>query len=465
VLIASGFGGPKLLAVAVIVFAVAGYACSRFLPEVPASSPDLRVRLDPVRPAIDILQIAWKDRTIWNAILGISWFWALGTIFLALFPAYARDVLHADEMVSTLLAALFSVGVGVGSLVCERLSRHRVELGLVPMGSIGLTVFTLIVFLIGEPWPAPEAGTVIGLAEFLSRPAAWLVLAAMVLMSMSGGLFTVPLYTLLQTEAKPAERSRVIAGASVVNSLFMVLGSLGLMGLFALGLDAWQVFLVLAVLNAAVAVYIYSLIPEFALRFLAWILSNVLYRLTVEGLHHIPKEGAVVLVCNHVTFVDWLIIGGACKRPARFVMDAHFKDIPVARQLMKQARIIPIAPKKRDPAILQQALDTIADELGSGQVLCIFPEGTLTRDGALLEFKPGVERIVERTPASVVPMALNGLWGSSFSRFGGGPKMFRRFNSAIHLSIGPPIPPEQVTVARLREEVEALWMERAEVMP
>lgn len=465
-LIASGFGGgPKLLAVAVVLFAVAGYLCSRFLVEVPASNPELKVRLDPIRPAVDILRQVVQDRTIWNTILGISWFWAFGTVFMALFPTYAKDVLHADEVVSTLLTALFSVGVGAGSLLCERMSRERVELGLVPLGSLGLTVFSLIVFAIGEPWPALPGGAMLGLGDFLSRPLGWLILANLLLLSMSGGLFCVPLYTLLQTEAAPEARSRVIAGANIVNSAFMVGGSVGLMGLYAVGLEAWQVFCVLGLLNAAVAAYIYWLIPEFTLRFVAYLISNGMYQLKVEGIENIPAEGPVVLVSNHVTYIDWLIIGGACPRPARFVMDAHFKDIPVAKQLMRQARIIPIAPAKRDAAILQRAMDTIADELAGGQVVCIFPEGTLTRDGNLLEFKPGVERIVGRTPAPVVPMALNGLWGSSFSRFGGKPKMFRRFYSPIWLTIGPPIPQQQVTAERLRDEVEAIWAARADEQP
>ncbi|MFT4978768.1 MAG: 1-acyl-sn-glycerol-3-phosphate acyltransferase [Myxococcota bacterium] len=465
-LIASGFGGgPKILGVAVVVFAIAGYFCSRWLVPTEAANPTLKARLDPIRPAKDTIAIVWKDKTLWNTVLGISWFWAFGTIFLALFPTYAKDVLHADEIVSTLLTALFSVGVGAGSLVCERLSRERVELGLVPLGSVGLTVFSLAIFAIGEPWTAPADGAMIGMAEFLSRPMSWLVLFNLLMLSMSGGLFVVPLYTMLQTEAVPEERSRVIAGANIVNSAFMVGGSVGLMGLFAIGLTAWEVFLLLGIVNVGVATYIYLLIPEFTLRFVAWIMSNFLYRLRVEGLKNIPREGGAVLVCNHVTFVDWIIVGGACRRPVRFLMDAHFKDIPVARRLMKHARIIPIASAKRDPEILEQAMETIAAELAAGEIVCIFPEGVLTDDGTIQEFKSGVERIIARTPVPVIPMALNGLWGSSFSRIDGKMRLFRRFYSVIHLTIGPPIPPEGVTAEGLRGEVEEIWKSRAALMP
>ena len=461
VLIASGFGGgARMIGFAVVLFAIGGYWVSRYLPDTPASNPELKVRLDPIRPAIDILRISWKNSTIWNSILGISWFWSFGTVFLALFPTYAKDVLHADELVSTLLTALFSVGVGLGSLICERLSRQRIELGLVPLGSIGLTVFALDIALVGAPWPAPPEGVVLGLADVLSRPISWRLLFDMAMMSMSGGLFVVPLYALIQQRAVPEERSRVIAGCNIINSALMVGGSVALMGLYAIGLEPWHVFLVLGLLNAGVAVYIYNLIPEFFLRFLAWVLSNLLYRLRVDGLENIPDEGPAVLVCNHVTYVDWLIVGGACKRPARFTMDAYFSDIPVAKRLMKQANIIPIAPAKRDPVVLEAALDRIAEELAAGEIVCIFPEGVLTPDGTIQEFRPGIERIIARTPVPVVPLALNGLWGSSFSLIDGKVRLFRRFRSKISLTVGTPIAPEHVSAEALQNRVEQIWLQQ-----
>jgi len=204
-------------------------------------------------------------------------------------------------------------------------------------------------------------------------------------------------------------------------------------------------------------------IPSFRYRFLAWMISSLLYRLEVRGEDNLPQRGAALLVCNHVTYLDWLIVGGASGRPLRFVMDAAFVRIPVARTLMRHARIIPIAPRKRDPEVLDRAMETIAAELSAGAMVCIFPEGRLTEDGRMLDFKPGVERILSRNPVPVIPMALNGLWGSSFSRIDGRPKLFRRSFSRVSLTIDPPISPEGVTAETLRDRVEAIWSRRPEL--
>ena len=166
----------------------------------------------------------------------------------------------------------------------------------------------------------------------------------------------------------------------------------------------------------AVAVYIYTVIPEFLLRFAAWCVSNILYRLRMEHPENIPTEGAAVLAANHVTYVDWLLMASASTRPVRFVMDHQLSRNPLIRFLARDAKVIPIASGRDDPECPQQAYDRIAEELEAGEVVCIFPEGGLTRDGRLSPFRPGIERIVERTPVPVVPVALVGLWGSFFSR-------------------------------------------------
>ncbi|MEL6343015.1 MAG: MFS transporter [Myxococcota bacterium] len=450
-------GGPGVVGVAVVAFAIFGWIISLYIPDVPAVHPELAFSPRLVRPALEIIAISRRDPVLWNSILGISWFWAFGTIFLALFPTYAAQVLYGDELVATFLTALFSFGVGGGALLCSRLSRGRVELGLVPLGSIGLTLFSLDVFLVGQPWSAPANGELLTVAEILVRPVTWRILIDLTLLSFSGGLFAVPLYALLQQQARPEERSRVIAGNNMVNSALMVGGSVSLMILYAVGVDARQVFVILALVNLAVAVYIYRLIPEFFLRFVAWVLSNLIYRLEIVGEENFPSEGPAVLVCNHVTYVDWLIVGGAIPRPARFIMDAHFMKIPVANRLMRQARIVPIAPARRDPEVLQKAMQTISEELAAGHLVCIFPEGRLTPNGEMLDFKPGVERILAKDPVPVVPMALNGLWGSSFSKKDGRIKLFRRFWSRIRLTIDPAIPPEGVTAEGLRARVMEIW--------
>jgi 1-acyl-sn-glycerol-3-phosphate acyltransferase len=358
--------------------------------------------------------------------------------------------------VITLLLALFCVGIALGSLLCEKISGKNLELGLVPFGSFGMTLFTLDLFFVGAP--AHTAADPLSVTQFLAQPHTPRVLVDLFCIALFGGFYNVPLYTLIQQRAEPSERSRVIAGNNVLNALFMVVASGMLAGLYKFGLSVPAIFLVIALLNAAVAIYIDSLLPEFFLRFIAWILSRVMYRLTLRGHEHVPETGPCVLVCNHVSFVDWLIIGGSVRRPARFVMDHRIAKTPVLSFLFKQAKTIPIAPEREDKALLERAFAKIAEELRAGEVVCIFPEGTVSKTGELNAFRGGIERIVRETPVPVIPMALSGLWGSMFSRKDGpaGTKLPRRFRARLQLTIGAAIPAEQISADGLRTRVAAL---------
>jgi 1-acyl-sn-glycerol-3-phosphate acyltransferase len=304
-------------------------------------------------------------------------------------------------------------------------------------------------------------GEALSMAAFIGSPGAFRIVFDLFALAFFGGFFTVPIYTLIQQRAEPTERSRVVAGNNVLNALLMVLASAMLAGLFALEVSVPMVFLVIALLNAAVAIYVYTLLPEFLLRFIAWILSRTLYRLTLRGHDSIPETGAAVLVCNHVSFVDWLVIAGSVRRPLRFVMDHRIAATPVVSLLFKQGKTIPIAPEREDKALMERAFERIAAELGDGEIVCIFPEGKITKDGTINPFRAGIERIIAQTPVPVVPMALDGLWGSVFSREGGPvlSKMPRRFRARVQLVIGAPVAPEQVHAADLQERVAKLLAE------
>ena len=277
-------------------------------------------------------------------------------------------------------------------------------------------------------------------------------------LAFAGGLFSVPLATLLQLRTPPEERSRVIAGNNLANAALMVVSCLLLVALLEAGAGATGVLIALAALNLAVAGVVYHLIPEFLLRFVAVLLARLLYRLRVSGEERIPAEGAALLVANHVSFVDWLLIASVSPRPVRFVMHHTFMRLPVLRWLFRDARVIPIAPAREDAATLEAAYGRIAVELAAGELVCVFPEGRITSDGRLSPFRPGVERIVAASPVPVVPMALVGMWGSFFSRAGGRAmtRPFRRVWSRVRIEVGEPVPPEQVTAARLAERVAAL---------
>jgi 1-acyl-sn-glycerol-3-phosphate acyltransferase len=322
-------------------------------------------------------------------------------------------VLGGDEHVFTLLLALFSIGIGVGSLLCERLSGHRVELGLVPFGSIGLTLFAVDLWLATRALHPTALG---GIAAFAASGAHWRVGFDIVLLGVFGGFYTVPLYALIQARSQPSHRSRIIAANNILNALFIVASAGVAIGLLSAGLSIPQLFLVVGIMNALVAAYIYALVPEFLMRFLAWLLVHAFYRVRREGLENIPDEGPCIVVCNHVSYVDAVVIAACVRRPIRFVMDHRIFRVPILSFVFRAMRTIPIASARDDPAVMERAFADAASALAAGEIVGIFPEGRLTHTGELNRFRPGISRIVQTTPVPVIPMALRGLWGSAFSR-------------------------------------------------
>jgi 1-acyl-sn-glycerol-3-phosphate acyltransferase len=450
--------GPVLAGALAIAVAVAGWLASRAIPFTPAVDPGLKFNPNPFSETWRNLRFAQGNRVVWLSMMGISWFWFYGAVYLAQFAGFARDHIGGDETVVTFLLALFSVGVGVGSLMCERLSRRRVELGLVPLGSIGLTVFAIDLWLASRGLSAPSIG---GFAQFAAKPAHWRVAFDLVMIGVFGGLYIVPLYALIQERSAPSHRSRIIAANNILNAIFIVAAALVAIALLKAGLSIPDLFLVTGLMNAAVAVFIYLLVPEFLMRFLAWILVNAVYRLRTHGLEHVPDEGPCVIVCNHVSYVDAITIAACVRRPVRFVMDHRIFATPGLGWLFRTMGAIPIAPAREDAALKQKALDEAAAVLARGEVLGIFPEGRLTPDGELGAFRPGLVDILARTPAPVVPMALRGLWGSFFSRaHGRAMRKPRGLLSRIALVAGPPIAPGDATPERLRDAVAALRGDR-----
>jgi 1-acyl-sn-glycerol-3-phosphate acyltransferase len=457
-LLGLGDVGPRVTAASVVAIAALGWLASLGVPRVTAESPALRISRNPFAPLAETFHITRANRAVFLSVLAISWFWFFGAAMLSLLPSYTKDVLGAGERVNTFFLALFCVGIGVGSLACERLSGRRVELGLVPLGSIGMTLFALDLFF-ATPDTRPVAGAALrDLGEVLAAPGGKRMAFDLAALAASTGLFVVPLYALVQQRAEPSQRSRVVAGSNILGALFMVVSALEVTALLAVHVPIPWIVGVLALQNAVVASYVYGTIPEFLFRFVAWILSHVLYRLHSTGRENIPAAGPALLVANHVTFVDWLFIASVCKRPARFVMHQDFLSIPGLGFVFRDAKVIPIASARESVETLDAAFDRIAAELEDGQVVCIFPEGRLTADGRMNPFRSGVEKIVARTPVPVIPIGLRGLWGSFFSRKGGEAlrRPFRRFWSRIDLAIGEPVPPAAVRADDLARRVAAL---------
>ncbi len=448
--------GRRYVAIGCVALALLGRMTAQAVPATPSTDPNLRINWNPVTETWRNLMLARQNIVVFRSLLGISWMWFFGAVFLSLFPAFAKDVLHGDERVASLLLVVFSIGIGTGSLLCEMLSKRHVEIGLVPLGAIGMSVFAIDLYFASNGL-APSAG--FGLAEFVAQPAHWRVMADLALLSLFAGLYSVPMYALIQMRSQPSHRARIIAANNILNALFMIVSSIGVGALLAAKVTIPQVFLITGLLNAVVAFYIFMLVPEYLLRFVAFVITRFVYRFKVRGDEHIPTEGAAILVCNHVAFVDPVLLMAASPRPIRFIMDHKIFAMPVLGAFFKLAKAIPIAPQREDPAAYEAAFAKARSVLDDGDLLCIFPEGALTRDGELGEFKGGVMKLLESNPVPVVPLALQNLWGSYFSRKGGSAmsKPFRRgwFN-VVGLVAGDAVPAAAVTPAGLREKVSLL---------
>ncbi len=332
------------------------------------------------------MRAARESRSVLLSLLGMSWFWFFGALVLVQLPLYCHNVLHGDESLVTISIVAFSIGVGVGSLLCERLSGRQVEIGLVPFGSIGLTIFA-VDWVLASPRVDPHV--LLNLDGLLALHGGARTLFDIAAIGVFGGFFVVPLNALVQQRSRPQALARVIGANSILNALFMVAAALlGAVGL-AKGLTVLQLILVAALLNALVAIYIYTLVPEFLLRFVCWMLVHTLYRL-----------------------------------------------------------------EKRGPCFPESAA-----ALRDGELVCIFPEGRLTRDGDIAAFRSGLTRIITETPVPVIPIAIAGLWGSMFSRRS--PKIWQRLPRKLWhrvvLNVGGPIAPENAVPEELRERVRALY--------
>lgn len=450
--------GPTYVGVTSLVIAAVGRVAAQFIPASPAPVPDLKVNWNPFTETFANLKIAGQSRTVFLSLIGISWLWFFGSIFLTSFTGFSKDVLSGNEQVVTLLLALFSIGIGLGCMLCEKMSGHRVEIGLVPFGSIGMTIFAIDLYFASR---GLKVQALTGAVAFVTDSAHWhthlRVMADLFLLAMFSGFYSVPLYALMQSRTEPAYRARIVAANNILNAIFMVIASLMAAAILHGGLSLPELYLVVGIMNAAVAVFIYKMVPEFLMRFLIWMLIHTFYRVEKKGLQNIPDEGPCVLVCNHVSFVDALVIGGSIQRPVRFVMDYRIFEIPVLNFVFRTAGTIPIASAKEDPAMLERAYERIDEYLKAGEVVCIFPEGRITDNGDLYPFKKGITRIIERTPVPVIPMALCGLWGSFFSRWGGTAMRYPRgVFSNIALVIDKAWSPLQVTPEALQIRVGEL---------
>ncbi|WP_070963723.1 MFS transporter [Vibrio sonorensis] len=452
-MIASAESAKYVAAFCVVLFALCGYFSSRFIPKASASAPDLSFRWQPIKHTKQTLRVAKSDRVIFLSIMAISWFWFLGAAYLTQFPNFTKIHLNGNESAVSFLLALFSVGIAVGSLACDKLSNHRIEVGIVPIGSFGITIFGyLMATSIPESLPSFDSFT-----GFVGYQALWPLFFYLLMLGASGGVFIVPLYALLQQRAKPTERAQTIAALNIYNSLLMV-GSaiLGIVCLSILEMSIVQLFTLLAILNLLVTLYLFLQVPIFVTRFLVWILTHTMYRVNHKNLHHLPENGGALIVCNHVSYMDALLLSAVCPRLIRFVMEEEYANLPPLRRFLNRAGVIPISASNRSS--IRRAFNQVEQALKDGHIVCIFPEGHLTSDGEMGPFMRGMDLILKRSPVPVIPLALKGMWGSYFSRFKGSAckGLPSRFWSRIEIEAGEPVPPKDATTSVMFEKVSTL---------
>ncbi|HWG10671.1 MAG TPA: MFS transporter [Rhodanobacteraceae bacterium] len=453
---ATAGAGAWLSAALVIGVALIGFAMSCAIPRIPAAAPDLKFNWNLFAESARAIRFVAKKRAVFNAVLGISWFWFFGGVVTAQLPNYTKLYLGGDASVEILVLTLFSVGVGIGSLLCEKLSGHKVEIGLVPLGAFGMTLFGLLPYFAQH---APAARHGMHWLAFLLAPGHWWIALDLVLLGLFAGFFIVPLFALVQSRTERHHLSRVIAGNNIINAVFLVAAAVFGFASLHFGMTIPQLFLVTALLNAAVTLWIFLLVPEFLMRFVDWLLISVLYRVRTEGLEHIPEEGPALLVCNHVSYMDALIVMGSVRRPVRFVMYHKIFRIPVLSFVFRTAKAIPIAGAKEDPQLLARAFDALDAALAEGELVCVFPEGGLSADGEIAPFRSGVEKILARRPVPVIPLALRGLWASMWSRRDSRlrrARLPRRFRAHVGLIAGSLVDGTRTSAADLEMRVREL---------
>ena len=448
--------GTTTLSLAVVSVAIIGYLTSRSIPPLPPASPELKVSFNLFKQTASILRDAHQNRTVFYSIMGISWFWFIGITYVTQLPNYVRYELGGNEQVYILLLAMFSIGIGAGSFLCERLSGRIVEIGLVPLGALGLTLFGADIYFSQSLTPDQS---LFGPMTFIRDGSNVRVMIDIVMLGVSGGIYIVPLYALVQQRSELKKRSRIIAANNVLNALFMVVAALYALFILSTGVTVSTLFLIMAIMNVIVTLFIFTLVPEFVMRLLIWLLIHTVYRVDKTGLDKIPDDGPALLICNHVSFVDALILAGSIKRPIRFVIYFRIYQLPILSFIFKTANAIPIASPNEHAGLMKLAFNRISEAFAEGELVCIFPEGKITDSGEMGQFKSGVIRILERDPVPIVPLALRGLWGSFFSRKHG-KAMTRWFPrgwfSRIELVAGDPIEASGASQESLYRRVSVL---------
>ncbi|MGE5476330.1 MAG: acyl-[ACP]--phospholipid O-acyltransferase [Bacteroidales bacterium] len=421
-------GGSRMVSVGMMAAAVAGFAAALLLPRAHAGNPEVRVRFALVSDTAELWRLIRARRDLYLSVLGISWFWLVGATYLSQFPAFAKDVLGADEHAVTLMLTMFSVGIGIGSVLCGRLLKGEISARHVPFAALGMTVFAFdLYFAAGN---AAGDGTLVSLGQFLSHPANWRVLADLLAFAVCGGIYIVPLYAILQARSDESARARAVAANNVANALFMVTGALASAALLALNVSVTGIFLTLGAANLVVALYICGLLPDAVLKGVFAALFRLAYRVKVQGLEHLPKAGErAVIVVNHVSFLDPALLAAFLPEKPVFAVNTFVARAWWVRPFLRVVDAFPIDPTN------PMSTKSLIGAVRQGRSLVIFPEGRITVTGALMKVYEGPGMVADRADAVVVPVRIDGAQFTPFSRLRG--KLRLRWFPEITITVLP----------------------------
>jgi acyl-[acyl-carrier-protein]-phospholipid O-acyltransferase/long-chain-fatty-acid--[acyl-carrier-protein] ligase len=418
-------------------FTLMGVLTSLGIARVPAADPARRFKVNPFADLGAQLRVIGRDRVLRWAVVGNTYLFFLAALLQFVIVIYGHDVLRIDETQISYLQASVGIGIGIGSLAAGYLSGGKIEYGLIPLGAIGMTVFGFLVSRAG-----------LGI---------WSVRADLALLGFFGGFYAVPLSALIQHRPEPRQKGGVIAAANLLSFVGIFLAAVAYDWLATgVHLQPRQIFLAGAVMTLGATFYAVLLLPESLLRLALWMLTHSIYRIRVEGRENIPEHGGALFVSNHMSWVDALLLIASTDRPIRFLM---YEPIYRKRFIYPFARILGCIPisSEQNPRELIQSLRAATQALQSGEVVCIFAEGQMTRTGQMLPFRPGFERIMKGVEAPIVPVHLDNVWGSIFS-FEGGRflwKLPRRIPYPVTVSFGKPMPPRS-TAPEVRQTVQEL---------
>lgn len=458
--------GKVYVSALLILFAIVGYLGSRKIPLAQSVHKE-ETKISFFSSFKTTLKAGMEIKSVFLSTLAISWFWFLGATLLSQFPLIVKDILQAPPTMVTVLLGLFAIGMAFGSILCEKLSGHKVEHGLVPFGAFGITIF-LYMFANSLAVISLDIKNLIFLgmnnfSDWLNYGMFYYLAISLFLISVFSGFFTVPLYAFIQYRTEEKNRSKTIGSNNIWNAIFMVFSVIFAISLNKNGVSLVEMMYIVAALNLIVAIYIFTVVPEFMVRFIVWILIRTVYRIDTINNQLLPDIGKGIVVCNHVSFMDALFVFGLCPRPVKFVMYYKIFNIPLFKYLFNAVGAIPIASKNEDEKVFNTAFERIDQYLNEGELVVIFPEGGITQDGKINDFKPGILKVLAKNPVDVYPCAISGLWGSMYSRKNKGilryfPKAF--FNHKVTFSVGEKINAKDINLINLKEKVLELRGEK-----